>query len=146
MALLWSHNPWVGREPWQQALRTVVEGWQIRRGGDERVPSGWAQERAKRPDLAVLQDHGLLHVAGIPFPFSTALPWNISSALPTLCRFSPRRSSAMRCRRSSTMLPRPCCLSLTGVWSPHRSDFRTNSSSKGAGRINGLRSPQSDDN
>lgn len=56
LALCWSESPWEGSAPWQAELRAVLSSWRSRLG--DRLPSGWASDRAARPDAAVLESAG----------------------------------------------------------------------------------------
>jgi len=58
LALLWGGTPTDGDEPWQQALRAVMQRWQDGNGIDQRLPPGYAAARQARPDLVVLAEAG----------------------------------------------------------------------------------------
>jgi SAM-dependent methyltransferase len=62
LALVWGGSPFPGDAPWQRALHELMERWQQRAlahtGGAARVPAGWEQARATRPDRQVLAEAG----------------------------------------------------------------------------------------
>jgi SAM-dependent methyltransferase len=58
LALLWGGSPWLGDEPWQQAMTATMARWQHRPGAGERIPAGWAEARDARPDAEILAATG----------------------------------------------------------------------------------------
>lgn len=55
LALVWGDSPWAGEAPWQRALRAIMHRW----SAEERIPRGYEQDRAQRPDAAILAKAGL---------------------------------------------------------------------------------------
>jgi SAM-dependent methyltransferase len=70
LALLWSETPWHGAAPWQQALAATLDRWMDTVGARSRVPPGWEQDRAERPDRQVLEAAGFEVVGSFEFPVS----------------------------------------------------------------------------
>jgi ubiquinone/menaquinone biosynthesis C-methylase UbiE len=70
LALLWSETPWHGAAPWQRALSATLDLWLARVNADDRVPPGWEQVRAERPDREVLQEAGFQVVGSYQFPIA----------------------------------------------------------------------------
>ena len=72
LALVWGGSPFLGDAPWQRALHGLMERWQRRAlaltGGSARVPDGWEQARAARPDQDVLADAGFEPAGRFEFP------------------------------------------------------------------------------
>jgi len=59
LALLWPGSPNDGDAPWQQALKDQMQRWQQRRAdAEQRVPAGYAADRAARPDVNILRATG----------------------------------------------------------------------------------------
>ncbi|MGH3160165.1 MAG: class I SAM-dependent methyltransferase [Streptosporangiaceae bacterium] len=73
LALLWGDGPYTGEAPWQRAAREVMRRWRSR-VGDDRVPAGYDQDRAERPDLSVLREAGF-GPAG-RFEFAAGRDWS----------------------------------------------------------------------
>ncbi len=70
LALLWGGSAERGNAPWQQALRDEVRRWQQRPGAEQRVPAGYAADRAARPDLDILRATGFEVVGRQEYPVS----------------------------------------------------------------------------
>jgi SAM-dependent methyltransferase len=70
LALVWSETPWHGDEPWQQAVAAAFDRWMTRMNAQDRVPAGWEQVRAERPDRAVLHAAGFEVVGSFEFPMA----------------------------------------------------------------------------
>jgi len=70
LALLWSETPWHGETPWQQALSATLDRWMNKVNAQNRVPPGWEQVRAERPDREVLQEGGFQVVGSYQFPIA----------------------------------------------------------------------------
>ena len=68
LALLWSQPPWHGEAPWQQAMSATFERWMTKAYARDRVPPGWEQARAQRPDRVVLERTGFDWVGTYEFP------------------------------------------------------------------------------
>ena len=51
-------RPAAGDAPWQQALSAAMRRWQARAGTVDRVPAGYDEDRAARPDRVILEDRG----------------------------------------------------------------------------------------
>lgn len=73
LGLLWGGSPWFGDEPWQHALAATMQRWQHRLGADERIPSGYQEDRDARPDADILTEAGF-EVVG-RYPYSVSLEW-----------------------------------------------------------------------
>ena len=58
LALVWADGPTAGHAPWQEALSAATRRWQARAGTGDRVPPGYDQDRAARPDQAILGHSG----------------------------------------------------------------------------------------
>ncbi len=58
LALCWSSQPWTGEHSWQQALAAALDRWKAALGAEGRIPVGWEEARARRPDSRVLSDAG----------------------------------------------------------------------------------------
>ena len=58
LALCWSSQPWTGKQGWQQALAAALDRWKAALGAGHRIPAGWEEARAHRPDSEVLSDAG----------------------------------------------------------------------------------------
>lgn len=58
LALVWADGPASGDAPWQLAVSEAMRRWRARAGADDRVPGEYEQDRATRPDLAILRDCG----------------------------------------------------------------------------------------
>jgi SAM-dependent methyltransferase len=58
LALLWGWSPWRGDEGWQLAMSETLARWVDAAGTSGRIPRGWEQARADRPDLDVLREAG----------------------------------------------------------------------------------------
>jgi ubiquinone/menaquinone biosynthesis C-methylase UbiE len=70
LALLWSETPWHGAASWQQALSATLDRWMNKVNAHNRVPPGWEQVRAERPDREVLQEAGYQMVGSYQFPIA----------------------------------------------------------------------------
>jgi ubiquinone/menaquinone biosynthesis C-methylase UbiE len=70
LALVWSETPWHGEAPWQQALSATLDRWTSTVNAQDRVPPGWEQIRAERPDREVLQAAGFQMVGSYEFPIA----------------------------------------------------------------------------
>ena len=70
LALLWSDAPWHGDASWQQAMSTTFDRWMTTMHAHDRVPPGWEQDRADRPDREVLDAAGFQVVGSYPFPIA----------------------------------------------------------------------------
>lgn len=70
LALLWSESPWRGEAPWQQAMSATFDRWLTKVNAHDRVPAGWEQVRAERPDREVLQAAGFEVVGSYQFPMA----------------------------------------------------------------------------
>ena len=70
LALLWSESPWHGNAPWQQAMAATFDRWMTKMNAHDRVPTGWEQDRAERPDRDVLQAAGFQVVGSYQFPIA----------------------------------------------------------------------------
>ena len=68
LALVWGGSPWEGGAPWQQELLAVMGRWQARAGLRDRVPPGYQQDRADRPDLMILREAGFEAAGTREFP------------------------------------------------------------------------------
>jgi SAM-dependent methyltransferase len=68
LALFWGGSPWEGEAPWQQALSATMDRWKTRAGAHGRVPPGYDQDRAERPDQAILSEAGFLAAGRYEFP------------------------------------------------------------------------------
>ncbi|MHB8682679.1 MAG: class I SAM-dependent methyltransferase [Acidimicrobiales bacterium] len=68
LALLWSETPWSGDAPWQRAMAATVDRWMTRVEAHGRIPPGYEQARAERPDTAVLQEAGFQVIGFYEFP------------------------------------------------------------------------------
>jgi ubiquinone/menaquinone biosynthesis C-methylase UbiE len=68
LALLWSETPWNGEAPWQLAMSTTFDRWMTKVNACDRVPPGWEQARAERPDRDVLQRTGFEWCGSYEFP------------------------------------------------------------------------------
>jgi SAM-dependent methyltransferase len=68
VALLWGGSPNDGNAPWQLALRDQMQRWQLRPGAEQRVPAGYQEDRASRPDLEILRATGFEIVGRQEFP------------------------------------------------------------------------------
>ena len=53
-----SSQPWDGSQGWQQALAALLDRWKAALGAGDRIPAGWAEARARRPDSIVLAAAG----------------------------------------------------------------------------------------
>jgi SAM-dependent methyltransferase len=58
LALVWAAGPTDGDAPWQQAVSEAMRRWRARAGTEDRVPSGYDQDRAARPDRVILESSG----------------------------------------------------------------------------------------
>jgi SAM-dependent methyltransferase len=58
LALLWGGSPSRGDALWQQSLRATVQRWQHRPGAERRIPVGYDDGRAARPDQDILRECG----------------------------------------------------------------------------------------
>jgi SAM-dependent methyltransferase len=58
LALCWSSQPWTGERSWQRALAAALDRWKAAVGAGHRIPAGWEEARARRPDSEVLSDAG----------------------------------------------------------------------------------------
>jgi SAM-dependent methyltransferase len=58
LALVWADGPETGDAPWQRVLIAAIRRWRARTGTEDRVPSGYDQDRAARPDQAILEESG----------------------------------------------------------------------------------------
>jgi ubiquinone/menaquinone biosynthesis C-methylase UbiE len=62
LALVWGGGPFYGDEPWQHALRALMQRWQRRaqerNGTGPAIPAGYEQARAAEPDQEVLREAG----------------------------------------------------------------------------------------
>ena len=70
LALLWSESPWHGEASWQQGMSATLDRWMTRMNAHDRVPLGWEQVRAERPDREVLQEAGFQVVGSYQFPIA----------------------------------------------------------------------------
>jgi SAM-dependent methyltransferase len=70
LGLVWADGPTAGDAPWQQALSAATRRWQARAGTEDRVPPGYDQDRAARPDRVVLEARG--------FEFAGRRQWRLS--------------------------------------------------------------------
>jgi ubiquinone/menaquinone biosynthesis C-methylase UbiE len=68
LALLWSETPWIGEASWQQAMSATLDRWMTKMNAHTRIPPGWEQVRAERPDRDVLQEAGFQVVGSYEFP------------------------------------------------------------------------------
>ena len=68
LALLWSQPPWHGDAPWQHAMAATFDRWMTTLNAHDRVPAGWEQDRAERPDREVLEAAGFQVVGSSAFP------------------------------------------------------------------------------
>jgi SAM-dependent methyltransferase len=58
LALVWADGPTAGDAPWQQALSAAMRRWRARAGTEDRVPASYDEDRAARPDGAILEESG----------------------------------------------------------------------------------------
>ena len=70
LALLWSDPPWRGEASWQRAMSATFDRWMTKVNAHDRVPPGWEQVRAERPDREVLQAAGFQVVGSYQFPIA----------------------------------------------------------------------------
>jgi SAM-dependent methyltransferase len=79
LALAWGGSPWLGDSPWQRALIGLMERWQPRAqaetGDRDRIPAGYDQARAARPDPDVLRTAGFDLVGR--WEFAVAHDWTL---------------------------------------------------------------------
>lgn len=77
LALCWTSQPWDGNgaQSWQRALVALLDRWKAALGAGDRIPAGWAEGRARRPDSAVLSDAGF-EPAG-SFEFASEHRWTV---------------------------------------------------------------------
>ena len=55
LALVWGDPPWTGEAPWQRAGQAIAQRW----SAQDRIPPGYGQDRAGRPDAVILAEAGL---------------------------------------------------------------------------------------
>jgi SAM-dependent methyltransferase len=70
LALLWGGPPNLGDAPWQHVLRDQMQRWQQRPGAEQRVPAGYEEDRAGRPDHEILRAAGFEIVGRQEYPVS----------------------------------------------------------------------------
>jgi SAM-dependent methyltransferase len=70
LALLWGGAPTDGEQPWQQALRAVMQRWQEGNGAVRRIPPGYDAARRERPDRLVLAEAGFESAAATQVRYS----------------------------------------------------------------------------
>ncbi len=70
LALLWSEPPWHGGAPWQLAMSATFDRWLTKLNAHDRVPAGWEQARAERPDREVLEGAGFEWCGSYQFPIT----------------------------------------------------------------------------
>jgi SAM-dependent methyltransferase len=75
LALCWSTTPWEGERDWQRAMASVLATWRRRLQVEDRVPTGWREDRRQRPDVDVLLAGGFDVIHTSPFP--TEHSWSI---------------------------------------------------------------------
>ena len=68
VVLLWSAMPSDGEQPWQQELRALITDWMDSTGSSDRLPPGWDEARAARPDREVLEQTGFTYDGRFEFP------------------------------------------------------------------------------
>jgi SAM-dependent methyltransferase len=76
-ALLWGGSPWEESAGWQQAVSAARESWVAQAGAGARIPPGWDQGRAAKPDLEILREAGF-EICG-RFTAPVTLRWTIQS-------------------------------------------------------------------
>jgi hypothetical protein len=77
------------REPWQDVLREAMERWQPA----DRIPDGYEENRAARPDLAVLADAGFELAGRQEFP--VARSWTLDELVGFLASTSTHSAAAL---------------------------------------------------
>jgi ubiquinone/menaquinone biosynthesis C-methylase UbiE len=77
LALLSSEAPWHGEAPWQRAMSATFDRWMTKVNAHDRVPAGWEQVRAERPDREVLEAAGFEVVGSSQFP--VAYEWTLEA-------------------------------------------------------------------
>lgn len=75
LALLRSSQPWDSKQSWERALAAVLDRWKAALSAGDRIPAGWAEARARRPDSTVLCDAGF-ELAG-SFEFAIEHRWTV---------------------------------------------------------------------
>ena len=92
LVLAWGGSPWPfeqHREPWQDVLREAMERWQPA----DRIPDGYEENRAARPDLAVLADAGFELAGRQEFP--VARSWTLDELAGFLASTSTHSAAAL---------------------------------------------------
>lgn len=79
IALVWSDTPWIGPEPWQQALNEVSLEWLDRLSARDRVPASLEAHMTERPNPDVLRDAGFEIVGR--YDFEEPYDWSVESLI-----------------------------------------------------------------
>jgi SAM-dependent methyltransferase len=77
LALLWGGSPWREDRDWQRVLAATCDDWVDAVGARDRVPAGWQEVRAEKPDLEVLREAGFDRLERFSVPVT--LDWTFTN-------------------------------------------------------------------